>query len=314
MISKIFLTGKSFGSTCRYLCEDLARSEVLAVEGVRGHDFQLMQEDFEVQHQFMPEKEKPVFHAVLSYPHGEDPGKEKIVEIGRKYLQEIEMANTQYAMVQHTDKKHLHVHILANRVNNDGKIIGQGLIVERGIKAAQKLTKEYGLKPENGKNLAETNIAALHEPDAKRYRLYLAIRDNAPGCQRLEDLEARLLENGISTRYRYDPASHERVGISFRSEGLSFKGSQVDAAYSLKNLERTMAENRRLSLKQQKEKEALEKLEQANKLKLELELKQKLEKEMRSKLQREATPSPKEDETEEQTQSLGHSHRRGLRM
>ncbi len=196
MISKVFLTGQSFGSTCQYLCEDLARSEVLAVEGVRGHDFRLMQEDFEVQHQFMPEKEKPVFHAVLSYPHGEDPGKEKMVEIGRKYLQEIEMANTQYAMVLHTDKKHLHIHILANRVNNDGKIIGQGLIIERGIKAAQKLTKEYGLKPEKEKNLAETNVAALHEPDAKRYRLYLAIRDHAPGCQRLEDLEARLLERG----------------------------------------------------------------------------------------------------------------------
>ncbi len=77
-----------------------------------------------------------------------------------------------------------------------------------------------------------------------------------------------------------------------------------------------MAENRRLALEQQKEKEALEKLEQAAKLKLklELELKQNLENEMRPKLEREAGRSPLEDESEEQTQSLGHSHSRGLRM
>src|ERR1700733_1396324 len=99
MTHKIFSNGRSFGDTCKYLCEDLERSEILAVEGVRGHDFRLMQKDFELQHQFKPEKKKPVFHSVLSYPHGEDPGTDKMVEIGRKYLQEIGMTNTQYAMI-----------------------------------------------------------------------------------------------------------------------------------------------------------------------------------------------------------------------
>src|SRR5450432_198388 len=250
MISKTAPSGRSFGSACRYVCQDLRRAEVLAVEGVRGHDLQLMQADFEVQQQFKPEKEKPVFHGVLSFPHGEDPGKEKMVEIGQKWLEEIGMANTQYAMILHSDKRHLHIHILANRVNNEGNIIGEGLIIKRGIKAAQKLTKEYGLKAENGKNLGETNFAALPRRDAKRYRIHSAMQAHLPRSHRLEDLEARLLEEGISTRFRLDPVSHERVGISFRIDGYSFKGSQVDAAYSLKNLERTLAENLRLALEQ----------------------------------------------------------------
>jgi hypothetical protein len=41
MMSKVFITGKSFGETCKYLCLDLERAQVLAVEGVRGHDYQL---------------------------------------------------------------------------------------------------------------------------------------------------------------------------------------------------------------------------------------------------------------------------------
>jgi len=240
MISKVFITGQTFGETCAYVCQELSKAEVLAVDGVRGHDPKLMAEDFEIQHQLMPQKEKPVFHAVLSFPPGENPGDRKMVEIARKYLEEIGMAGTQYALVKHMNKAHLHLHIVANRVNNEGKIIGQGLIVERGIKAAQKLTREYNLVPEQGKHLAQTNLEALHEPDAKRYRLYQAIKENLPKCHTIEDLEKRLLEQGITTRYKMDAKSGERCGISFRIERMSIKGSQVDKDFSFGNLQKTL--------------------------------------------------------------------------
>src|SRR6202000_945609 len=144
---------------------------------------------------------------------GEDPGDEKMVEIARKYLKEIRMSPTQYIMVKHTDRAHLHLHIVANRVSNTGKIVGEGLVIERGIKAARKLTQEYQLRPEMGKRLEMTKFAALHEPDAKRYRLYQAIKEALPVCERLEDLEKKLLEMGISTRYKMDRATGERQGI-----------------------------------------------------------------------------------------------------
>ena len=249
-MSKVFLTGQSFGETARYLCLDLERAQVLAVEGVRGHDYQLMEEDFKMQHRLMPEKEKPVFHGMLSFPPGEDPGNEKMAEIARTWLQEIGMANTQYAIVKHTDKAHLHLHILANRVNNEGRIIGEGMIIERGIRAARKLTREYGLKAEEGKNLELTNLETMRSDDAKRYRLYAAIRDALPGCREMEDLEKRLFERGITTRYKTD-AEGERCGISFRIENHSFKGSQVDGAYSFRKLDQTVTLQRELQERQE---------------------------------------------------------------
>jgi hypothetical protein len=244
MISKIFLTGQSFGQTCRYVCQDLVRAEVLAVDGVRGYDHRLMAEDFELQHRFNPVKEKPVFHGMLSFLPGEDPGNALMVEIAQLYLQKIKMSNTQYAIVKHIDKGHLHMHILANRVNNNGEIIGKGLIIERGIKAARELTLEYRLRQEQGKNLDLTHRAALHEPDAKRYRLYEAIYHVLPGCRQIEDLEKGLLLRGITTRYRQDPVTGQRQGISFRIEKMAFGGKQVDPAYSLQNLERTILQQK----------------------------------------------------------------------
>src|ERR1700761_4817198 len=121
MIGKVFITEKTFGETCQYVCERQEQSQVLDTENVRVHDPKLMAEDFEWQHSLMPGKEKPVFHSVLSFPAGETVDDDKLVEIGRKYMEKIGMDGTQYAFVKHTDKDHLHVHVIANRVNDDGK-------------------------------------------------------------------------------------------------------------------------------------------------------------------------------------------------
>ena len=251
MIGKIILNSKTFGETCRYLCQDQTRSQVLYTEGVRSHDLHLMAADFKWQHQLMPQKEKAVFHGVLSFPPGEQVPDERLVELGQKYMSGIGMGNTQYVFVKHTDKPHLHMHIIANKVDNDGRPTGKGLIIERSIKVAEQLTREYQLKQEKGKSLGQTHRQALHQPDGIRYRIYEAITQQLPSCQNLEDLEKRLLIQGISVRHREDPRTGRRQGISFHLDHQSFKGSQVDKNYSLKGLEETLALQQRLRQEQQ---------------------------------------------------------------
>jgi hypothetical protein len=218
-----------------------------------------MAEDFEWQHRLMPEKEKPVFHSVLSFPPGERPEDNLLVQLSKAYLERIGMVNTQYAFVKHTDKEHLHVHVIANRVNNDGEPIGKGLIIERSIKAAKELTAEYGLRQHQGKRLDRTHLDALHEPDARRYQIYGSISEVLPECRNLSELEERLQERGITVRYRHDPETNERQGISFRLENRSFKGSRVDAEFSLMRLERTLE----LQERQVQEREQLQSFSEA---------------------------------------------------
>jgi hypothetical protein len=55
-------------------------------------------------------------------------------EIANKYLKELGIINTQYAVSKHTDKAHLHMHIVANMVNNEGKAITDSWIGLRGKK------------------------------------------------------------------------------------------------------------------------------------------------------------------------------------
>jgi Relaxase/Mobilisation nuclease domain len=255
MIGKVFEGGVSFREACKYVSEDLERAVVLKTEGVRQRDYKQMAEDFELQHQLRPEKEKPVFHAVLSFPAGEKPEDNKLVQLAQEFLEGTGITNTQSAIIKHVDTSHVHVHVLANRVSNSGQLIGGGMNIERGIKVAQELTRKHNLQHEEKKNLELTNREAMNPVDVKRYRLYEAIRDELPVCQQLEDLEKRLLARGITTRYRLDPASGARVGISFRIENHAFKGSRVDKEFSIRGLERQLAQQRLLAQEQKPEQE-----------------------------------------------------------
>jgi len=140
MISKP-VPANSFYHTCRYICQKNG-AEVLMIEGVRGHNYKVMAEDFVRQQQLRPSKQKACFHSILSFHPSEKPSDRIMKEIAEKYLQRLNIVNTQFAISKHTDKAHLHLHIVANMVNNDGRSINDSWIGLRGKKIAQQLTQE----------------------------------------------------------------------------------------------------------------------------------------------------------------------------
>jgi hypothetical protein len=123
-----------------------------------------------------------------------------MIQIAREYLEALDIVNTQYAIVKHTDRAHLHLHILANMVDNEGKPIKDGWIGLRGKKVAQGLTRKYDLIPAEGKHLDKTYLEALSQSEVNRYKIYQAIVDSLPHCQSLPDLEKRLIAQGIYTQ------------------------------------------------------------------------------------------------------------------
>ncbi len=246
MISKICV-GHSFYGSIRYICHELKKAEILAVEGVRGHDHKLMIQDFERQHGLRPEKKQACFHGILSFYPGEKPSDKTIIEIAGKYLESLNIQNTQYAFVKHTDKAHLHVHLIANMVDNDGKSISDNWIALRAKKQAQKLTLEYKLEKGLSKKLSLTQYQNLREPEQYQYKIYAAIRQNLRTCCSLGELEQRLIPLGIEMQYKYMGQTKEKQGVSFRLGEYCFKGSQIDRQFSYANLEKAVSLHQRQS-------------------------------------------------------------------
>ncbi|HEY4290235.1 MAG TPA: relaxase/mobilization nuclease domain-containing protein [Puia sp.] len=238
MISKP-LAANSFYHTCRYVCQKKG-AEVLIADGVRGHDYKLMAADFMRQQQSRPSKGKAVFHSILSFHPDEKPSDEQLKEIALKYLDRLGIVDTQFSISKHTDKAHLHLHIVANLVDNNGKAISDSWIGLRGKKVAQQLTEEYGLIPAIRKDLLRTHLDALSKSEAIKYKIYQAIAQNLPRCHTMDELEDRLQKLRIDVLYKYKGQSQEKQGISFKMGNLSFKGSQIDRKYSLFGLQKIL--------------------------------------------------------------------------
>lgn len=176
-------------------------------------------------------------------------------EIALKYLKELGISNTQYAISKHTDKAHLHMHIVANMVNNEGKAISDSWIGLKGKKISQKLTQEYKLIPALEKNLKLTNLEALNDMEATKYKIYIAVAENLPNCRTMEELIARLLKLGIETQYKYKGQTQERQGVSFKQGNICFKGSHVDRKFSYAGLEKALEQQQKQALEQQQKQE-----------------------------------------------------------
>jgi hypothetical protein len=130
-------------------------------------------------------------------------------------------------------------------VDNDRKPIKDGWIGLRGKKVAQQLTRKYDLIPAEGKHLDKTHLEALSQSEVNRYKIYQAIVDSLPHCRSLPDLEKRLIAQGIHTQYKYKGQTQELQGISFRIGEDRFKGSQIDRQFSLGNLLKILAAQRK---------------------------------------------------------------------
>lgn len=208
MFSKVF-SGHSFYHACRYIVNKPG-AEVLEYEGVRGHDYRLMADDFIMQQQLRPQKEKACFHCSLSFYPGEVLSNEVMVKIAKEYLEKLKITETQFAITKHTDRNHLHLHVVANMVNNNGDAISDSYLGLRGKKLAQQLTQQYKLIPALRKNLALTNYQALRQSEVNKYKVYKAILDALPQCKTMHDLEKKLQQQGIETQYKYKGQTLEK--------------------------------------------------------------------------------------------------------
>jgi hypothetical protein len=318
MKAKLFPPATSFLRVCRYVSQDLGRSQVLDTEGVRGHHYRLMAHDFKVIHALRPGREKMVFHGGLAFLPDEKIDDARMIAIGRKYLSEIGMTDTQFAIVKHIDKPRPHIHIVANRINFSGQYINNYPERLRSWDAERNLIREYGLIPiPEKKNLRLTNLEALNRSEARLYAIYRCIMESLPGCHHLEDLEARLLKEGVDTQYRYNEQTGERQGISFRYQQEAFKGSRIDRAFALGRLQQTLAQQQELALWEQRkiaelQQEKLvcqERQEQALREQKEKALREQQELALRQERQRSQKRTP---EHENHRHRNRHSHELGL--
>ncbi len=241
MISKVISPGKSFAGLCRYLYQDKSRAEVILSTGVRDYDHSKMAADFTFQATQNPRLKSPVLHIILSWPPGEKIDNELMSKIAKDYMQAMNIMETQFAVIKHNDRDHQHVHLVINRVDNNGKTIKDNYIGLKGKKVSQELTLRYGLKVAAKKDISHTHLERLHGYDAQRYEIFKIVHHLLSYCASFEELQRRLSQHEIQILYKYKGQTKEIQGISFCKGELKFKGSDIDRSFSYLKLQKLFA-------------------------------------------------------------------------
>ena len=88
-----------------------------------------------------------VFHASLNFPKNDDDKlhENNLIEIANNFMEQMGYEGIPYAIYQHFDTDHKHIHIVASRVDMDGKRVNDFQEMRRAIEIARTLEGNYGL-------------------------------------------------------------------------------------------------------------------------------------------------------------------------
>jgi len=243
MIAKI-VTGGDFAGAVNYILDSKKAAEILVGEGVRLKDTNSIIKSFVSQTELNSRVTKPVGHISLDFSV-QDKSKlsnEFMIKVADDYLVKMGIVNTQFVIARHYDKEHPHIHVVFNRVNNEGKTISSKNDHYRSEKICKELTRKYDLYFAKGKENVKVN--RLKEPDKTKYEIYNCLKETVPKCKDWTELEARLKTEGITINYKCRGNTNIVQGISFTKNNLKFNGSKVDRQFSYSKIKYQLEQNK----------------------------------------------------------------------
>lgn len=239
------ITGRSFGGCVRYVVNK-PDAKILSAEGVRMQNANAIIQDFNLARKMRPELGKAVGHLVLSWSK-EDLLKLSdniMAERAKEYMEMVGIRHTQYVIVRHSDRPHPHLHLIYNRVDNNGQTISDKNNFAKNVKACKEITLKYGYHLGEGKDLV--NRQALKGKEKIRYEIYDAITVGMKIATNWKQLKAQLAMQGITIAYKFRSGTTEVQGISFEKGNVKMKGSAIDRSLSFARINATLNRNQQV--------------------------------------------------------------------
>ncbi|MBB4801185.1 hypothetical protein HNP37_001224 [Flavobacterium nitrogenifigens] len=121
------------------------RAEVLEYNNCFGDKYELTQQFKDVR-KLSRRVEKPMLHLTLRLAPTDRLTKEQFREAGRECAKAFGIADNQYICVLHKDTNERHIHIAANRVGFNGRVVSDSNSYKRMADLCRRLEKKYCLQ------------------------------------------------------------------------------------------------------------------------------------------------------------------------
>jgi hypothetical protein len=242
MMAKI-VKGQDFKGVVDYVLDKKKGTEIIDYDGLRLKDNDSIIQGFVRPASMNSRVSKPVCHISLDFSVQD---KDKLsnalmVQIARDYMQRMGIVDTQYIIGRHYDKEHPHIHLVYNRVDNNGKTISDSNDRFRSEKICKELTTKYGLYFSSGKENVKRH--RLKEPDKTKYLINDALEKAVPKCKNWKQLISELQKQGIKTEFKFKSNSDEIQGVRFGKGKYSLSGSKIDRQFSFSKIDYQLKQN-----------------------------------------------------------------------
>lgn len=247
MMAKI-TKGSSFKGVVKYVIDEKKEAQILDMDGLRLKNLNSVIESFVTQAGMNGRVSKPVGHISLDFSaqDREKLSNRLMEQIARDYMERMGITDTQYIIARHFDREHPHIHLIFNRVDNNGKTISDSNDRYRSEKICKELTHKYGLYYSTGKENVKQH--RLREPDKTRYEIYDTLKASVPRCRDWKQLVRELDKAGIKTEFKTKGNTTTIEGVRFRKGEYMFNGSKVDRMFSYSKIDYQLKQNARQSM------------------------------------------------------------------
>ena len=241
MIAKIH-PGNNFGGLVNY-ANDIEKKDavVVASDGVSLASNAAITASFKAQAKSHPRVKDFVGHISLSFsPVDRDKvDNEFMAKIAQEYMRRMGIINTQFVIFRHQDQPHPHIHIVYNRVDNDGNAIKGDCSYTKSAAITKVLTRKYGLSFGKGKKNVRRD--RLTGKDAIKYKLYDCITDALKDSISWQQFRRTLSAKGISLDFvRNSDGSVRGVTFTDIENNVTFAGYKIDHSLSFGNIDKQM--------------------------------------------------------------------------
>ena len=255
MIGKIS-TGKSFRGCLNYLHEgrlqqskalqeieqEKKQAQVICYNQCFGNKKELIQQFNEVRY-LNPKLSKPVLHASLSFAHSDQLSNQDKIDIGKQMAKDFGFENNQYVVIEHSDRQHQHLHIVANRVGYDAKTVSDSNNYKRMANFCRTMERKHQLEQVlSPRKFLSKEERMLPRQDIRKEALKEAIAKFLKQSTTMKEFQNKITAKGYEVELGR--------GIAFTdAQAVRFKGSQV--GYPLLKIEQQFARNRQMQQEEQ---------------------------------------------------------------
>lgn len=230
-------------SLFNYVIDDEKGIEILRNNLCGETPFELFQE-IKILQNLNQNASNKLISMILS-PHvddGEKLNKKQLQNLTKEFLKELEIDTnqSQFIAFMHTEKRHRHIHILLNRVDEKGKLLKDHHIGKKAQWAAHRVAKKNELVSAKQMRIDKIRASESFEFDSKNlrkemYRKHLHVMEAKPNT--MEKYLSEMLKKEI----KFIPTINkqgELQGFCVRDmeSQTEMKASEIHRSMGLKNL------------------------------------------------------------------------------